>query len=126
MENKENQIRTILLVKINSEINNQENKIEFKSLARKKHLINNFKIEFKEFFQGNTLEKNFISKNLFQFESPICELDTNPISFNSNKISNEEEEKKEFTMPLKYLHSLCNDFKSEKPLQRKLIKCKSN
>ena len=94
MENKENQIRTILLVKINSEINNQENKIEFKSLARKKHLINNFKIEFKEFFQGITLEKNFISKNLFQFESPICELDTNPISFNSNKISNEERKKK--------------------------------
>ncbi len=125
MENKENQIRTILLLQINSEINNHKNnKLEFKSLSRKKHLINNFKIEFKEFFQGN--DNNFISKNLFQFESPICELDTNPISFNSNKISNEEEEKKEFTMPLKYLHSLCNDFKSQIPLQRKLFKSKSN
>lgn len=123
---KENQIRTTLLLKINSEINNQKNKIEFKSLSRKKHLINSFKIEFKEFFQGNIFQKDFISNNLFQFDSPICELDTNPISLNSNTISKEKEDKNEFIIPLKYLHSLCNDFKSEKPLKRKLIKSKSN
>ena len=125
MENKENQIRTILLVKINSEINNQENKIEFKSLARKKHLINNFKIEFKEFFQGNTLEKNFISKNLFQFESPISELDTNPTLIKSKKINEKKEKKIEKILPLKYLQSLSEDLKSNKPLKRKLTKSKT-
>ena len=36
MDTKSNEIRTILLLKINSEINDNNNKIEFKSLSNKK------------------------------------------------------------------------------------------
>ena len=51
MENKFNEIRTKLLLIINCEIDNDINKIEFKSLKQKKNYIENFKIEFKEFYQ---------------------------------------------------------------------------
>ena len=51
MENKLNEIRTKLLLIINCEIDNDINKIEFKSLKQKKNYIKNFKIEFKEFYQ---------------------------------------------------------------------------
>ena len=51
MENKFNEIRTELLLIINCEIDNDINKIEFKSLKQKKNYIKNFKIEFKEFYQ---------------------------------------------------------------------------
>ena len=51
MENKFNEIRTKLLLIINCEIDYDINKIEFKSLKQKKNYIENFKIEFKEFYQ---------------------------------------------------------------------------
>lgn len=122
MENKNNHIRTILLLKTNSELNNN-NTIEFKSLSNKKNIIENYKIEFNEFYQG--YENNFVSNNLFQFESPISELDTNPVSINSNKINKNKEEKSENILPLKYLHSLCENLKLKKPIIRKLTKCKT-
>ena len=58
MENKFNEIRTELLLIINCEIDNDINKIEFKSLKQKKNYIKNFKIEFKEFYQINTYDNN--------------------------------------------------------------------
>ncbi len=122
----ENQIRTILLLKVNSDINNKKNKIEFESLSKNNILNENIRIEFKEFFKGNIYEKKFVSNKLLQIESPISELDTNPISINSNKISNDKEIKKEIIFPLNYLQNLSNKFKSEKPLMRKHKKCKSN
>ena len=121
----ENQIRTILLLKVNSDINNNKNKIEFESLSNNNILNENIRIEFKEFFKGNIYEKKFVSNKLLQIESPISELDTNPISINSNKISNDKEIKKEIIFPLNYLQNLSNKFKSEKPLMRKYKKCKS-
>ena len=123
MDTKSNEIRTILLLKINSEINDNNNKIEFKSLKNKKNVIENYKIEFNEFYQG--FENNFISNNLFQFESPISELDTNPTLIKSKKLNEKKEEKTEKIFPLKYLQSLCEDLKSNKPLKRKLTKSKT-
>ena len=108
----ENQIRTILLLKVNSDINNNKNKIEFESLSKNNILNENIRIEFKEFFKGNIYEKKFVSNKLLQIESPISELDTNPISINSNKISNDKEIKKEIIFPLNYLQNLSNKFKS--------------
>ena len=58
MENKFNEIRTELLLIINCEIDNDINKIKFKSLKQKKNYIENFKIEFKEFYQINTYDNN--------------------------------------------------------------------
>ena len=123
MDTQSNEIRTILLLKINSEINDNNNKIEFKSLSNKKNVIENYKIEFNEFYQG--FENNFISNNLFQFESPISELDTNPTLIKSKKLNEKKEEKTEKIFPLKYLQSLCEDLKSNKPLKRKLTKSKT-
>ena len=123
MDTKSNEIRTILLLKINSEINDNNNKIEFKSLSNKKNVIENYKIEFNEFYQG--FENNFISNNLFQFESPISELDTNPTLIKSKKLNEKKEEKIEKIFPLKYLRSLCEDLKAKKPFIRKLTKSKT-
>ena len=86
MDTKSNKIRTILLLKINSEIDDNNNKIEFKSISKKKNVTENYKIEFNEFYQG--YEKIFISNNLFQFESPMSELDTNPTSIKSKRRKN--------------------------------------
>jgi hypothetical protein len=52
MDTKSNKIRTILLLKINSEIDDNNNKIEFKSISKKKNVTENYKIEFNEFYQG--------------------------------------------------------------------------
>jgi hypothetical protein len=123
MDTKSNEIRTILLLKINSEIDIKNNKIEFKSLSNKKNVIENYEIEFNEFYQG--YENNFISNNFFQFESPISELDTNPTLIKSNKINEKKEKKIEKILPLKYLQSLSEDLKSNKPLKRKLTKSKT-
>ena len=123
MDTKSNEIRTILLLKINSEIDIKNNKIEFKSLSNKKNVIENYEIEFNEFYQG--YENNFISNNLFQFESPISELDTNPTLIKSKKINEKKEKKIEKILPLKYLQSLSEDLKSNKPLKRKLTKSKT-
>lgn len=123
MDTKSNEIRTILLLKINSEIDIKNNKIEFKSLSNNKNVIENYEIEFNEFYQG--YENNFISNNLFQFESPISELDTNPTLIKSNKINEKKEKKIEKILPLKYLQSLSEDLKSNKPLKRKLTKSKT-
>ena len=125
MENKYNTIRTKLLLIINSEINNNSNKIQFKSLNQKKSCIQNFKIEIKEFYQGNTYDNNIFSTKLFQFESPLSELNTNPVSEYTNN-SNEKENKKECILPIKYLYTLVDELKSEKPLKRKVQKSKSN
>ena len=57
-ENKFNEIRTKLLLIINCEIDNDINKIEFKSLKQKKNYIENFKIEFKEFYKINKYNNN--------------------------------------------------------------------
>ena len=123
MDTKSNEIRTILLLKIDSEIDIKNNKIEFKSLSNNKNVIENYEIEFNEFYQG--YENNFISNNLFQFESPISELDTNPTLIKSNKINEKKEKKIEKILPLKYLQSLSEDLKSNKPLKRKLTKSKT-
>ena len=123
MDTKSNEIRTILLLKINSEIDIKNNKIEFKSLSNNKNVIENYEIEFNEFYQG--YENNFISNNLFQFESPISELDTNPTLIKSKKINEKKEKKIEKILPLKYLQSLSEDLKSNKPLKRKLTKSKT-
>ena len=123
MDTKSNEIRTILLLKINSEIDIKNNKIEFKSLSNKKNVIENYEIEFNEFYQG--YENNFISNNFFQFESPISELDTNPTLIKSKKINEKKEKKIEKILPLKYLQSLSEDLKSNKPLKRKLTKSKT-
>ena len=123
MDTKSNEIRTILLLKINSEIDIKNNKIEFKSLSNNKNVIENYEIEFNEFYQG--YENNFISNNFFQFESPISELDTNPTLIKSNKINEKKEKKIEKILPLKYLQSLSEDLKSNKPLKRKLTKSKT-
>ena len=58
-----NEIRTYLLLKINSEVNNNK-KIVFKSLFRNESMFENYQIHFKEFFNGNSCENRFISKNL--------------------------------------------------------------
>ncbi len=123
MDTKSNKIRTILLLKINSEIDDNNNKIEFKSISKKKNVKENYKIEFNEFYQG--YEKIFISNNLFQFESPMSELDTNPTSIKSKKLNEKKEEKIEKIFPLKYLRSLCEDLKAKKPFIRKLTKSKT-
>ncbi len=125
MENKFNEIRTKLLLIINCEIDNNINKIEFKSLKQKKNCIENFKIEFKEFYQGNTYDNNIFSNKLFQFDSPSSELNTNPVSGYSNN-SKKIENKKECILPIKYLYTLVDELKSEKPLKRKVKKSKSN
>ena len=109
MDTKSNEIRTILLLKINSEIDIKNNKIEFKSLSNKKNVIENYEIEFNEFYQG--YENNFISNNFFQFESPISELDTNPTLIKSKKINEKKEKKIEKILQLKYLKSLNEDLK---------------
>ena len=125
MENKYNTIRTKLLLIINSEINNNPNRIQFKSLNQKKSCIQIFKIEIKEFYQGNTYDNNIFSNKLFQFDSPSSELNTNPVSGYSNN-SKKIENKKECILPIKYLYTLVDELKSEKPLKRKVKKSKSN
>ena len=125
MENKHNEIRTKLLLIINSELDNDINKIQFKSLKHKESCIENFKIEFKEFYQGNTYENDIFSNKLFQFESPLSELNTNPVSdYSNNPIK--KEKKKECILPIKFLHTLVEELKSEKPFKRTVKKSKSN
>lgn len=105
-----NEIRTYLLLKINCEINNKK-KSEFKSLFRNENMFENYQIHFKEFFNGNSCENRFVSKNLLcHRKENISESNTNYITpSNSNINSNKENNLSNINSSLIFLRNLCND-----------------
>ena len=105
-----NEIRTYLLLKINSEVNNNK-KIVFKSLFRNESMYENYQIHFKEFFNGNSCENRFVSKNLLcHRKENISESNTNYITpSNSNINSNKENNLSNINSSLIFLRNLCND-----------------
>ena len=105
-----NEIRTYLLLKINSEVNNNK-KIVFKSLFRNESVFENYQIHFKEFFNGNSCENRFVSKNLLcHRKENISESNTNYITpSNSNINSNKENNLSNINSSLIFLRNLCDD-----------------
>ena len=105
-----NEIRTYLLLKINSEVNNNK-KIVFKSLFRNESMYENYQIHFKEFFNGNSCENRFVSKNLLcHRKENISESNTNYITpSNSNINSNKENNLSNINSSLIFLRNLCDD-----------------
>jgi hypothetical protein len=105
-----NEIRTYLLLKINSEVNNNK-KIVFKSLFRNESMFENYQIHFKEFFNGNSCENRFVSKNLLcHRKENISESNTNYITpSNSNINSNKENNLSNINSSLIFLRNLCDD-----------------
>ena len=115
-----NEIRTSLLLKINSELNNK-NKSEFKSILKYESIFQNYQIHFKEFFNWNSCEYRFISKNLNQREDNLTESNTNYITPSNSKENNLSN----FNSSLKFLRNLCDDLKIKENKKKRFIYSKS-
>ena len=121
-----NEIRTYLLLKINSEVNNNK-KIVFKSLFRNESMFENYQIHFKEFFNGNSCENRFVSKNLlFHRKENISESNTNYITpSNSNINSNKENNLSNINSSLIFLRNLCDDLILKENIKKRVNWSKS-
>ena len=121
-----NEIRTYLLLKINSEVNNNT-KIVFKSLFRNESMFENYQIHFKEFFNGNSCENRFVSKNLLcHRKENISESNTNYITpSNSNINSNKENNLSNINSSLIFLRNLCNDLIVKENIKKRVNWSKS-
>ena len=98
-----NEVRTNLLLKVNSELNKTVNN-NFRSLSQNNENID-FKIQFNEYFHCNSSENGGISQNLIHNNLNLSELDTNicsPSNINPN-----------IHFSLKFLRNLSNELKSE-------------
>ena len=121
-----NEIRTYLLLKINSEVNNNT-KIVFKSLFRNESMFENYQIHFKEFFNGNSCENRFVSKNLLcHRKENISESNTNYITpSNSNINSNKENNLSNINSSLIFLRNLCDDLILKENIKKRVNWSKS-
>jgi hypothetical protein len=120
-----NEIRTSLLLKINSELNNK-NKSEFKSILKYESIFQNYQIHFKEFFNWNSCEYRFISKNLNQREDNLTESNTNYITPSNSKENKQKENNlSNFNSSLKFLRNLCDDLKIKENKKKRFIYSKS-
>ena len=120
-----NEIRTSLLLKINSELNNK-NKSEFKSILKYESIFQNYQIHFKEFFNWNSCEYRFISKNLNQREDNLTESNTNYITPLISKENKQKENNlSNFNSSLKFLRNLCDDLKIKENKKKRFIYSKS-
>jgi hypothetical protein len=121
-----NEIRTYLLLKINSEVNNNK-KIVFKSLFRNESMFENYQIHFKEFFNGNSCENRFVSKNLLcHRKENISESNTNYITpSNSNINSNKENNLSNINSSLIFLRNLCDDLILKENIKKRVNWSKS-
>ena len=116
-----NEIRTSLLLKINSELNNK-NKSEFKSILKYESIFQNYQIHFKEFFNWNSCEYRFISKNLNQREDNLTESNTNYITPSNSKENKQKENNlSNFNSSLKFLRNLCDDLKIKENKKKRFI-----
>ena len=109
-----NEVRTNLLIKVNSELNKNINN-NFKSLSLNNDNID-FKIQFKEYFHCNSSEQGGISKYLTHKYLNISELDTSICSPSNIKILKSKTKKNNnhnINFSLKFLRNLSNDLKSE-------------
>ena len=120
-----NEIRTSLLLKINSELNNK-NKSEFKSILKYESIFQNYQIHFKEFFNWNSCEYRFISKNLNQREDNLTESNTNYITPSNSKENKQKENNlSNFNSSLKFLRNLCDDLKIKENKKKRFTYSKS-
>ena len=120
-----NEIRTSLLLKINSELNNK-NKSEFKSILKYESIFQNYQIHFKEFFNWNSCEYRFISKNLNQREDNLTESNTNYITPSNSKENKQKENNlSNFNSSLKFLRNLCDDLEIKENKKKRFIYSKS-
>ena len=109
-----NEVRTNLLLKVNSELNKTVNN-NFRSLSQNNENID-FKIQFNEYFHCNSSENGGISQNLIHNNLNLSELDTNICSPSNIKILKYEAKKKKnpnIHFSLKFLRNLSNELKSE-------------
>jgi hypothetical protein len=122
-----NEIRTNLLLKVNSELNKNLNN-NFKSLSQNNE-NSDYKVQFNEYFHCNSSENGGISKNLSHKNLNISELDTNTCSPSNIKIlraktKNNKNPNTHFS--LIFLRNLSNDLKYEEIENKRFQIKKSN